>query len=208
MARETELIYKFASAPTATDDVNAGYELGDDWLDTSTGITYTCVDNTASAAVWGTILTSEDIGSMISAAAVYGEVHMQNNATNTVIAAANTPVKVAGVTSNGDSSSDITLGSNIITYTGAETKTFSIEAAANLLRIGFGGNDGTLYIARNGAVVLKSAIQLTMNGQERPAPIQCFLDLAQNDFVEVWVENNTNGNDVRVEHMNLKIQSV
>ena len=52
MARETDLIYKFASDPGIGDDADDGYQLGDDWLNTSTGDVFTCRDITVGAAVW------------------------------------------------------------------------------------------------------------------------------------------------------------
>lgn len=39
-------------APTVTDDGGAGYEVGSRWLNTTTGLMYTCHDATAGAAVW------------------------------------------------------------------------------------------------------------------------------------------------------------
>ena len=206
--RTMDTIWEDTVDPTVNDDSTIGIQGGDQWRNTSTGAIFQCDDNSAGAAVWGKPLSDKDIGTLIAEPPLYGEVHMQGNLTNTVIAAANTPVKVAGTTTNGNSSSDITLGTNSITYTGTDTKTFVIEGVGNLLRIGGGGLDGTVYIARNGAVVVKSGIQAQLNAQERPFAVQCILDLAQNDFVEVWAENNTNGQDLRVEHMNLKVHSL
>lgn len=40
------------SAPTSTDDANSDYSVGSRWVDTNSGIVYTCTDNTASSAVW------------------------------------------------------------------------------------------------------------------------------------------------------------
>lgn len=40
------------TAPTSTDDINAGYGVGSFWIDTVTDKVYFCVDATASSAVW------------------------------------------------------------------------------------------------------------------------------------------------------------
>ncbi len=40
------------SAPTSSDDTNAGYDVGSLWIDTTNDKVYQCVDATASAAVW------------------------------------------------------------------------------------------------------------------------------------------------------------
>lgn len=44
--------YKATVNPTTTDDMNSGYSVGSDWLNTSTGKFYKCTDNTIGAAVW------------------------------------------------------------------------------------------------------------------------------------------------------------
>lgn len=41
-----------STAPTVTDDINAGYELFSPWLDSSNDVLYWCLDNSAGAAVW------------------------------------------------------------------------------------------------------------------------------------------------------------
>jgi hypothetical protein len=38
--------------PVATDDTGAGYAVGSRWLNTTTGVLWTCYDDTTSAAVW------------------------------------------------------------------------------------------------------------------------------------------------------------
>lgn len=46
-------VYVSASSdPTATDDVDNGYNEGMLWLNLSTGVTYICLDETAASAVW------------------------------------------------------------------------------------------------------------------------------------------------------------
>ncbi len=40
------------SDPGSTDDVNAGWDVGDVWVNTSSDTGFTCLDNTVSAAVW------------------------------------------------------------------------------------------------------------------------------------------------------------
>lgn len=44
--------YGATAAPTVSNDSTQGYEVGSQWVNTSTGTAYTCLDATAGAAVW------------------------------------------------------------------------------------------------------------------------------------------------------------
>lgn len=52
MSRQTDLLYSFASDPTANDDSGDGYQVGDEWVNTSTDEIFECFDNTSTAAIW------------------------------------------------------------------------------------------------------------------------------------------------------------
>jgi len=45
-------IYAFAADPTIDEDADAGYVVGDDWVNTSTDAIWMCTDNSNGAAVW------------------------------------------------------------------------------------------------------------------------------------------------------------
>jgi hypothetical protein len=40
------------TAPAVTNDASQGYEVGSQWINTTTGTVYVCVDVTIGAAVW------------------------------------------------------------------------------------------------------------------------------------------------------------
>lgn len=44
--------YTATTAPTATDDSDSGYTVGSRWINTTSDLTYVCVDDTASSAIW------------------------------------------------------------------------------------------------------------------------------------------------------------
>lgn len=44
--------HRATAAPTTTDDIDDGYDIGTLWIDTSTNLTYINVDSTAGAAIW------------------------------------------------------------------------------------------------------------------------------------------------------------
>jgi len=50
------------SNPTVNDDVDAGYSVGSEWINTSTGELYRCVDASSGAAVWNAIFDGKTEG--------------------------------------------------------------------------------------------------------------------------------------------------
>lgn len=48
-------IKESASNPTVTDDSNAGYYKGYVWVNTTTSVSYSCVDDSVGAAVWANL---------------------------------------------------------------------------------------------------------------------------------------------------------
>lgn len=54
------LLYEKTTAPTEGDDVNDGYEVGDNWLDTTNDLLYILLDKTAGAAIWVLASVPED----------------------------------------------------------------------------------------------------------------------------------------------------
>jgi len=45
-------VYNKSADPTVTDDVNAGYVVGDKWLNNTADTFWICFDNSAGAADW------------------------------------------------------------------------------------------------------------------------------------------------------------
>ncbi len=55
-ARRTIPNHDSGAAPTASDDTDRGYEVGDSWTDGTSGKEYVCTDASAGAAVWADLL--------------------------------------------------------------------------------------------------------------------------------------------------------
>ena len=51
-AVELKCNFSASAAPSASDDITAGYRVGSRWIDTTAGQEHVCVDSTANAAVW------------------------------------------------------------------------------------------------------------------------------------------------------------
>lgn len=131
----------------------------------------------------------------------FGEVFMQDNLTNTVISVINTPVKVLGATMAGNLA-DFEHSDNRITYRGDETKVFHFVAAMSASRVGGGSEDYTFYFAVNDIVQNKTHIRRTLTSSGGSISLTGLLSLDTNDYVELWVENNSGTGDALVEDIN------
>ena len=133
---------------------------------------------------------------------------MINNATATTISTSSTPVKVAGTTTANATSQKFTHTDNKDTYNGALTRIFTCSAVASFTS---GNNkDISLYFAKNGVVDASSEMQATTdgNGRSESIAIQTILELAENDYIEIWIENNSDTTDITVEYLNVICEGV
>lgn len=135
--------------------------------------------------------------------------YMVGNATVTTIATVGTPVLIAGTTTETTITQRFTVStSNRATYIGSLTRDFSIQGTFSLTSSN--NNQVTTYIYKNGSVLIESTSISTTNsgGRLEGGAIQCLVQLEENDYIEVWVENNTGANDITVEDLNLIIQAL
>lgn len=129
------------------------------------------------------------------------------SSTATNILAANTPIKVAGTTSGLNLFRTSSPIDNRLVYTGTKTRYFSytgsisVTAAQNNRRFVF-------YIAKNGSILPESEQSRKIaNGADRGSiSISGIVQLAPNDYVEVWVENINDNTDITIQSMNLLIK--
>jgi hypothetical protein len=134
---------------------------------------------------------------------------MQNNATLTDIVTQGVAVKIAGTTTAASINQRFTHSNNRATYIGALTRTFKITAVASVTsttsnkQIGF-------YVAKNGAAIPNSEMYVTTNTNQRAesVAVQTITSLATNDYVEIWVENDTDATDVTVTYLNTIVESL
>jgi len=73
------------TAPTANDDINAGWKRGSLWIDTTSQKAYRCVDNTSGAAVWvDTSLSTSELATVALSGSYNDLNNKPSNATETV----------------------------------------------------------------------------------------------------------------------------
>lgn len=138
-----------------------------------------------------------------------GLMTMQGNVTATTIATQGVAVKAAGTTTFQSSVSQrFSHTDNRLTYTGAITRRFKVSIVASMLA----ANNTQLgsYIAKNGIIVPFSEIYTTADGNNRSenTAVQAIVELAQNDYIEFWIENDSGTNSVTVEDLTAIVQQI
>ena len=132
--------------------------------------------------------------------------YMNGNATATIISSTGLPVKVAGATTSASITSKFTNTDNRATYIGALNRFFKVTATMSLSS-GNGNQIGT-YISKNGAILSESEIYVTTNasGRAENVTVQTLVQLQNDDYIEVFVENNTSINNITVSDLNVIVE--
>lgn len=177
-----------------------GYIL--DTINFSGGGTYTTgVDYLDNKVRWS------DVRGLVNTAE-FGNYYMTNNATITPIAVSGTAYKILGTTTENAINQKFTHSNNRLTYTGGLDRNFQVSATVSFTS----GNNKVigLYIAKNGSIVTSSEMYATTSGSGRAESIhvQTVLELTANDYIELWIENDTDTTDITVEFLNLICKSL
>ncbi len=154
-------------------------------------------------------ITEQDMRDLIvSLVPAYGSMYI-STAIETSIATISTPVKALGTTTAGVALRDFTHAANRLTYTGVPDRAFIITVSLSLTAV---ANDQVLafHIAKNGAVLAASEIQrkAAKGADVGAASVVVEVELATNDYVELWVENTSGNTDLTVEFMNFEIRGI
>ena len=154
--------------------------------------------------VIGDVVCSE-----IVALSPYGNCYFTNNATATVLSNTNVYYKVNIVSTTGSSTFFSHSGTSRLTYTGNRNLRTLVSIS---ISINGGGNnrDYTFSAAKNGANVLSSEQTVrTLNSTFRASfVVQCILLIQQNDYVELFVKNISNTNNITVTNMNMTVARI
>jgi len=137
----------------------------------------------------------------------YGEMFFQGNGTATTIAAQSTPVKVAGTYVAGETQ-DFTHVAGTLTYTGAETRVFSVDVSTTV-SLNLNTANITVLVAKNGAVIEQSGQSPDLDGVSPsfvPLSLNKLVSLSTNDTIEVWTQNNSvNNEDITHQDLNVTV---
>lgn len=139
-----------------------------------------------------------------AAAQVYAEMYYKSNAIETPLVL-NTPVKVTGATySAGDLSADFAHSTGRLTYSGS-TFTFKLSGVVSARNIDGGSPDYIFYFAKNGLLIGKSSSERDIGAAEANISFQCITELASTDYIEVFVENVTDNDDLIIQDLSVTI---
>lgn len=130
-----------------------------------------------------------------------------STAAPTTFTAINTPTKVLGTTTAANLFRVTAPVNNRLTYTGRKTRRFQVICSLSMLATANNKNF-SFYISRNGVLLPESRqlFRLGSNTDRGTVTLSCTVELATNQFIEVWAENNTDNTQITVESMNLAIR--
>lgn len=134
--------------------------------------------------------------------------YMTGNATATTITTTGTAVKVAGTTTSAAITQKFTNTDNRSTYTGAILRDFKVTV---VLSANSGNNNEVgIYIAKNGTLITESEVYITTNagGRAEGGVAQVIVTLDQDDYIEVFVENDTSTSDITVTELSVIVEAL
>lgn len=125
----------------------------------------------------------------------------------TTFTASGTPTKVLGTTTSVGLFRMTSPTNNRLTYTGSKTRSFQVMCSLSAFQPS-SNRYFSFYIAKNGVVLPESRQEVKIiNSTDQVAiPLSCMVTLAPNDYVEVWVENETTTSSVTVQTLNLSLK--
>ena len=126
----------------------------------------------------------------------------------TTVAEADTFYKLNTTTTQGFVRGDLVHSNNRITYTGATTRVFSVQGILSLES----GNNKQIHVAfyQNEAIKSCSEQQITTSGAGKASNVsfQCLAELEQNDYIEVFVKNATNADNITLDNLNVIVKQL
>ena len=170
------------------------------------GALYRCTDPSEGAATWEAVPVQADLTALVMNPHSVGVIYITSSAATTPLGAG-TPLKAAGTTAL---SPDLTAyeydmpAANRLRYTGTADRVAHIAMSVSAIA---GGNNKVLsfYIAKNDTVLAASRQRrLIGTGSDvGSTAIHAACDMSTNDYLEVWVANDTDTATITLTQMNL-----
>lgn len=132
-----------------------------------------------------------------------------NNATENPITTQGVFEKILGTTTASSVNQKFTHTNNRLTYTGGITKEFVITASISANSVVTNSANITVRIAKNGVTIADSESQATtsQSGRNENFFCQTIVSLSTNDFIEMFITNNTTANNLLATELNLIVRA-
>ena len=163
---------------------------------------------TAGAPVYDTLAYLSDIAAVTADGAI-GECYFNNNSTETVIASISTPVQVNGTYVTGELV-NITHVNGRLTNAGSETLVLKVSASMTC-SLNLTTADIKAYIYKNGSVSSNFTQEPSLDGTSpsfHTVALTGFITLSPNDYIEVYISNETNTDNITVQSLNFNCNTV
>ena len=139
----------------------------------------------------------------------FSEMYFPNtNGLVTTIPGAGVPVKVAGNTTFGITSPNWSMPlPNRLQWNGPQNIRIKADGGMSIEKNGAGGDENfTGYIAQTGSVLTRSkSTTRGDNADVHPAQPKCFAELAPGQYIEVWIQNNADADNVIVRDLHVDV---
>ncbi len=125
----------------------------------------------------------------------------------TTFASAATPVKALGTTASSNLYRVTHPTNNRLTYVGSKTRAFMISSSMSITQPN-SNRYFSFYIAKNGVVIPESRqdVKVVNSTDQVSLTLSCWATLAPNDYVEVWVENQSAITTLTIQTLNLTME--
>ena len=162
------------------------------------GVTYT--DNRAFFSNCKGIVNSSEIG----------QAYYTNNTVQNPIATQNVFEKILGTTTASTINQKFSHTNNRLTYTGGLARSFKVTAAISANSVVTNSVIIKTRVAKNGITIAESESQATTSASARNENFfsQAIVELNTNDFIEVFITNESNANNLLVTELNFIVEAL
>jgi len=134
-------------------------------------------------------------------------IYFRNNVTNTVITTINTPVLVAGTWLDGGRSKFSFTSAGTLTSLSQRTYTAPIDVSLTCRMASAGNCDVTVYLAKNGSIITATGLKQEVSSSvSKSIPLIWQPEFSEDDYFQVFIENNTSTVDILVEQITLRVR--
>jgi hypothetical protein len=139
----------------------------------------------------------------------FGQYSETDNPLETVINSNNVPVKINTNSVASPLNQKFEVNGNRLTYTSGKQGFFEVKCTLSATS----ENNNRLfsfYIAKNGVVIPSSKTEVTTASNNRTESVSIFTPvlMSENDYVEIWVENNTDASNITITTINTMITKI